>query len=94
MFGFRFFVGNLVVNEIVESDNRTNERRDVNDEKHVVSFDRKGLDEVIMIEIGHEIEDILELRDDSMIDRKFASANIFQIVAGFFEMADKRAERK
>ena len=52
----------------MQGDDRTDERRQINNEHHVVSFHGKGTNKLFDARVREKIKDVLKLVDDDMVD--------------------------
>lgn len=65
---FLKIVLDLVVDKIVQSNDAPDQSAEVNDHVHVIGLDQHGLDKLVDVEIGEEVEDGLHVGHDLLVD--------------------------
>jgi hypothetical protein len=68
--------GELVANQAMQSNDRADQKGDVDDEHLVVGLDHHRLDELAIRDIRQQLEDVLQLVDD----RKFVILVVLRLV--------------
>lgn len=70
---------NLVVDQIVQSNHRSNHARQVDNKRLIVRLDVRRLDKLGHGNLGQEIENILEMIDDLMVDGQLAFDHLVHV---------------
>lgn len=70
----------LVVDQVVQSDDGANQRGEINDKHLIVGLDVQGVGEVVVADVGQQVEDVLQLVRDLMVDGQLAVADLLQVV--------------
>ena len=73
---FGFLVGEFVVDEIVESDDGSDQRSGVNDEHLVVGVHVDGANELGVRQVRQEVENVLKFVGDFVVHRQFTVDNL------------------
>lgn len=83
----------LVVDEIVQSDDGADERGQINDEHVVVGVSVEGLDHALLVQIGKQIEDILDLVENGVVDGELSIDDVLQVLVHLLNSCDERFQR-
>lgn len=86
IFSLCFIVSDLVPNEVVQCQHRANERGKVHEQQLIVGLDCKCCGKLLQVEVGQEVEDILQLVEDDVVHWELPRHNFLEIVTDVFEV--------
>ena len=76
----------LVVDEVVQRDDGADERGQVDHQHLVVGLDVDGLDELLQVDVGQQVKDVLQLVDDLVVDGQLPGAHLLQVAVDILDL--------
>lgn len=83
---------NLVVDEVVQGEDRLNEITNVDYIHVVIGLHTEGLNHLLHFQIGQEVENVLEVVDDGLVVAELTINHFLEISAHFFELVGKHLQ--
>mmetsp|Transcript_9076 Transcript_9076/g.17788 ORF Transcript_9076/g.17788 Transcript_9076/m.17788 type:complete len:217 (+) Transcript_9076:494-1144(+) len=86
-------VVNFVGDQVVHRNHRPHNGADIHGQFHVVGLQRERLPQLVLIQVGQQVEDILKIVENLRVGRQFPCQNVPKILSHLLKFPDQRVQR-